>query len=278
MSGDPLGDVDHSGEGEPGAEFPRHQGRVTASLPWLAVGGRGVGLAAGPARLGRRFSPHPSGDSREIERARRAKHFARALGPARRAQREMGIGHHTKLCLWPDPANRCGELRRVQRARLQRPRQGEAARERKQRIEDGVEVFPGRDREYKVNAGRRRNRFEHLCQRVRRRGGVRGIDENPRVPRQQLAPPRERDVTKRALTQMRELVEPDPEHLLHCDERERRVRRVVLAQHGEFKEKRFAAGASRENMAACSNLGLELSDFLMLVHSGMMTIADELGL
>jgi putative nucleotidyltransferase with HDIG domain len=45
-----------------------------------------------------------------------------------------------------------------------------------------------------------------------------------------------------------------------------------------FREKRFAAGASRENMAACSNLGLELSDFLMLVHSGMMTIADDLGL
>ncbi|MDH3889973.1 MAG: HDIG domain-containing protein [candidate division Zixibacteria bacterium] len=45
-----------------------------------------------------------------------------------------------------------------------------------------------------------------------------------------------------------------------------------------FKEKRFAAGASRENMEACSHLGLALTDFLMLVHAGMMTIADELGL
>jgi len=45
-----------------------------------------------------------------------------------------------------------------------------------------------------------------------------------------------------------------------------------------FKEKRFAAGASRENMAACKNLGLDLEEFLLLVHGGMMTITDELGL
>lgn len=45
-----------------------------------------------------------------------------------------------------------------------------------------------------------------------------------------------------------------------------------------FKEKRFAAGATRENMAACSNLGLDLEQFLVLVWEGMMTISDELGL
>lgn len=45
-----------------------------------------------------------------------------------------------------------------------------------------------------------------------------------------------------------------------------------------FKEKRFAAGATRENMAACSNLGLELEPFLLLVHDGMLTISSELGL
>ncbi len=45
-----------------------------------------------------------------------------------------------------------------------------------------------------------------------------------------------------------------------------------------FKEKRFAAGASRENMAACSNLGLELEDFLLIVHAGMMTIRDDLNM
>ena len=45
-----------------------------------------------------------------------------------------------------------------------------------------------------------------------------------------------------------------------------------------FREKRFAAGATRENIAACKQLGLELGPFLMLVHSGMMTIAGRLGL
>lgn len=45
-----------------------------------------------------------------------------------------------------------------------------------------------------------------------------------------------------------------------------------------FKEKRFAAGATRENMAACSHLGLDLEEFLLLVHEGMTTITDRLGL
>lgn len=45
-----------------------------------------------------------------------------------------------------------------------------------------------------------------------------------------------------------------------------------------FDEKRFAAGATRENMAACANLGLPLADFLMLVRDGMMRITDKLGL
>jgi len=45
-----------------------------------------------------------------------------------------------------------------------------------------------------------------------------------------------------------------------------------------FGEKRFAAGATRENIAACSNLGLELPDFLNLVKEGMMRIVDVLEL
>jgi hypothetical protein len=45
-----------------------------------------------------------------------------------------------------------------------------------------------------------------------------------------------------------------------------------------FKEKRFAAGATRENMAACSKLGLELEQFLLLVRDGMLTISDTLGM
>jgi putative nucleotidyltransferase with HDIG domain len=45
-----------------------------------------------------------------------------------------------------------------------------------------------------------------------------------------------------------------------------------------FKEKRFAAGASRENMAACSNFGLELPEFLNLIRESMLRIGDVLGL
>lgn len=45
-----------------------------------------------------------------------------------------------------------------------------------------------------------------------------------------------------------------------------------------FKEKRFAAGATRENMAACSNLGLDLEKFLLLVREGMLSISDQLGI
>lgn len=45
-----------------------------------------------------------------------------------------------------------------------------------------------------------------------------------------------------------------------------------------FGEKRFAAGATRENIAACSNLGLSLEDFLSLIKSGMVQIGEQLGL
>ncbi len=45
-----------------------------------------------------------------------------------------------------------------------------------------------------------------------------------------------------------------------------------------FKEKRFAAGARRETIAACSNLGLSLDEFLGIVLKGMQSISDELGL
>ena len=45
-----------------------------------------------------------------------------------------------------------------------------------------------------------------------------------------------------------------------------------------FKEKRFAAGARRETIAACSNLDLSLEEFLGIVLKGMQGISDELGL
>ena len=45
-----------------------------------------------------------------------------------------------------------------------------------------------------------------------------------------------------------------------------------------FKEKSFAAGASREQIATCSNLGLELDEFIDIGLKAMQGIADELGL
>jgi putative nucleotidyltransferase with HDIG domain len=45
-----------------------------------------------------------------------------------------------------------------------------------------------------------------------------------------------------------------------------------------FGEKRFAAGATRENIAACAKLGIELDQFLVLVRDAMIKISGELGL
>lgn len=45
-----------------------------------------------------------------------------------------------------------------------------------------------------------------------------------------------------------------------------------------FKEKAFARGASREQMAACSEIGLELEEFLDISLTSMKDIAQELGL
>ncbi|MFC1945569.1 HDIG domain-containing metalloprotein [Chloroflexota bacterium] len=45
-----------------------------------------------------------------------------------------------------------------------------------------------------------------------------------------------------------------------------------------FKEKSFAAGARREQIAACSEIGLELDEFLALGLTAMQGIAGPLGL
>ncbi len=45
-----------------------------------------------------------------------------------------------------------------------------------------------------------------------------------------------------------------------------------------FKEKRFAAGADREQIACCQELGLALDEFLELGLKAMQEIAPELGL
>ena len=45
-----------------------------------------------------------------------------------------------------------------------------------------------------------------------------------------------------------------------------------------YKEKRFAAGASREQIEQCSEIGLDLDEFLTIGLEAMQSIADELGL
>lgn len=45
-----------------------------------------------------------------------------------------------------------------------------------------------------------------------------------------------------------------------------------------FKEKRFAAGASREQIAACTELGMTLEEFIGVALESMQGISDELGL
>lgn len=45
-----------------------------------------------------------------------------------------------------------------------------------------------------------------------------------------------------------------------------------------FKEKAFAKGANREQMASCSELGLELDEFLSIALESMKKVAPEIGL
>jgi putative nucleotidyltransferase with HDIG domain len=45
-----------------------------------------------------------------------------------------------------------------------------------------------------------------------------------------------------------------------------------------FKEKSFAAGANREQIARCSEIGLELDEFIAIGIEAMQGIADDLGL
>jgi putative nucleotidyltransferase with HDIG domain len=45
-----------------------------------------------------------------------------------------------------------------------------------------------------------------------------------------------------------------------------------------FREKRFAAGADREQITSCTNLGLQLEEFTGICLEAMQGISDELGL
>jgi len=46
----------------------------------------------------------------------------------------------------------------------------------------------------------------------------------------------------------------------------------------KFKDKRFAAGADRNQIRACEHLGLELDDFLQLALDAMREVHEELGI
>lgn len=46
----------------------------------------------------------------------------------------------------------------------------------------------------------------------------------------------------------------------------------------KFRTKGFAAGANREQLASCGDLGLELNEFMEISLKAMKSIADELGL
>jgi len=45
-----------------------------------------------------------------------------------------------------------------------------------------------------------------------------------------------------------------------------------------MKEKRFAAGANREQMASCSQLGLSMEEFIQVCLTAMQGVREELGL
>jgi len=45
-----------------------------------------------------------------------------------------------------------------------------------------------------------------------------------------------------------------------------------------FKEKRFAAGANREQIRTCEELGLQLDEFIAIALAAMQSIAGDLGL
>jgi predicted hydrolase (HD superfamily) len=45
-----------------------------------------------------------------------------------------------------------------------------------------------------------------------------------------------------------------------------------------FGEKRFAAGANREQIASCGELGLDLAGFVGICLRAMQEISEELGL
>ncbi|MFA5315856.1 MAG: HDIG domain-containing metalloprotein [Dehalococcoidales bacterium] len=60
---------------------------------------------------------------------------------------------------------------------------------------------------------------------------------------------------------------------------DRKLASLKAASVGKrFKEKNFAAGASRKQITMCTELGLELEEFISLGIKAMQTVAYDLGL
>lgn len=64
--------------------------------------------------------------------------------------------------------------------------------------------------------------------------------------------------------------------LMHPDKKLSSLDREFVQRR--FREKRFAAGANREQILSCSNIGLELGEFIEICLHGMQKVADQLGL
>jgi putative nucleotidyltransferase with HDIG domain len=64
--------------------------------------------------------------------------------------------------------------------------------------------------------------------------------------------------------------------LMHPDKKIASLDTEFLARR--FKEKRFAAGADREQIKSCEQMGLSLEQFFQLSLEGMTEVADQLGL
>lgn len=64
--------------------------------------------------------------------------------------------------------------------------------------------------------------------------------------------------------------------LMHPDKKLESLDREFVLRR--FKEKRFAAGANREQIKTCTELGLSLEEFIEISLRGMERIAEELGL
>lgn len=64
--------------------------------------------------------------------------------------------------------------------------------------------------------------------------------------------------------------------LMHPDKKLKSIDQEFVLRR--FKEKRFAAGANREQIKSCEGMGIPLEDFVGICLQAMQEIADDLGL